>query len=491
MNKTDIRLNEVYEYLIDVVGSQSYILSDCVTQVKFIEKDSKLGSYINTLAIDSKGTLYISQEFLEKYVQDNQALTLFLMHELLHAVLADTRFIDKISKTDPERQLKQLAANIAFDSRINALLCVVYDKELNASNVFKALFEAVASEGNPDDLRYLLYPGNAYYVEQTFGSEGRQLYEKFYVEGDIRDFYEMYEVVLNYLRKNKDKYQSGSSVVLIGSHGEEGEGSPQSDSGEPIEISEETAEAIGKALSEAIQEKELKGELEKQKNVSKKAGKGTNLIETLIPILEKTEERKIPIEFLKKVSLQSITQNIKLSATKRVAKWTTSPVVPQKFAKSDMIRVMMGMDTLLWKHNKMTSVYDPTLIPIYFDVSGSMTSYIPTVLDLILNIDAKIKHIWCFSDYVVQHSLEDLKARKLKTSGGTSFDAVLNHIEENNFSAALVITDGEGGVYRSSPECLRDVVTLLTPHSNKNNWFSNTFADRTYDLNTVVGDALQ
>ena len=490
MQTTEIDLHEVYSYLIDVVGSQSYILSDCITNVNFIEKDSKLGSYINTLAIDSKGTLYISQEFLEKYVKSNQALTVFLMHELLHAVLADTKFIDTISKTDPERQIKQLAANIAFDARINALLSVVYNKELNVKNVFKTLFETVEQEGNSDALRYLLYADNQYHVEQNFGSVGRELYDRFYIEGDIRDFYEMYEVVLEYLRKNKDKYQSGSKVVLIGSHGEEDE-SPQDQDGNTIEISEETAEAIGRALSESIQEKELKGELQNQNGTGKKAGTGTTLVDTLIPVLEKIENRKIPVEFLKKVSLESIAKNIKLAATKRVAKWTSSPVVPQKFAKSDVMRVMMDMDILLWKHNRITYVYDPTLVPIYFDVSGSMTSYIPTVLDLILNIDAKISHIWCFSDYVVQHSIDDLKSRKIKTSGGTSFDAVVDHIEENNFSAALIITDGECHSSRSVPDCLKDVVTLLTPYGTKNNWFSAKFPDRTYDLNTVVGETVK
>jgi len=481
-----INLQEVYEYLIQVVGNQSYILSDCVTSVVSIAKESKLSSQINTLAVDSKGTLYVSEEFIEKYVVDNQALTVFLMHELLHAVLSDVKFMDKIDKKDPERQIKMMAANIAFDCRINALLSLVYNKELNVNNVFKQLFTTIAEEKEPSPLQYLLYAGNSYNVEQHFGEEAKNLYLKFYIEGDIKDFYDMYEIILNYLRNNKDQNNSATTVVLIGSHWEEGD-TPSDADGNPIEISPETAEAIGQAISEHIQEKELKGEFKDAKGGSK-ASKGDKIVETIVPLLEKAEDRKIPVDFLKKITIESISKNIKLAATKRVAKWTTSPVIPQKFAKSDVMRVMLDMDILLWKHNRMTTVYDPTMVPIYFDVSGSMTSYIPTVLDLIINIDAKISHIWCFSDYVEKHSMDDLKNRKIKTSGGTSFDAVLNHIEENNFSAALIITDGECHVYRPKPDCLKDAVTLLTPNGLDKNWFSITFPDRTHDLNKVVGE---
>jgi predicted metal-dependent peptidase len=488
MQIESISLHEVYQHLVNVVGSQSYILSDCVTSVVSIKKDSSLSSQINTLAVDSKGTLYVSEEFIENHVPDNQALTVFLMHELLHAVLADTRFMDRIEKDDPERQIKMLAANIAFDCRINALLSIVYNKELNVDNVFRDLFNSFSNQGNPEPLQYLLYAGNEYLVDTHFGQEAKEIYNKFYKQGDIRDFYDLYEIVLNYLRQNKDKYQNSPKVILIGSHGEEGEDPPKDGQGNAIEVSPETAEAIGRAISEHIQEKELKNELGKDKKGGKQAGKGEKLVETFVPLLEKVEDRKIPVEFLKKLSIDSISKNIKLAATKRVAKWTTSPVIPQKFAKSDIMRVMLDMDILLWKHNRMTTIYDPTMVPIYFDVSGSMTSFIPTVLDLILNIDAKISHIWCFSDYVEKHTLDDLKARKIKTSGGTSFDAVLNHIEESNFSAALIITDGDCHVYRQKPDCLNDIVTLLTPHGNESNWFSKTFPDRTFDLNKLVGE---
>lgn len=485
MKVNQIRLSSVYNYLTEVIGNQSYILSDCVTRVENVTKESKLGAYINTLAIDAKGTLYVSENFIETHVQDEKALTVFLMHELLHAVLADTKFMERIGKNDPEKQIKLLAANIAFDARINAILSVLYDKELDVKNTFRNLFNTVAQNGaQKEPLHYLLYAENGYNVLDNFGEEAASIYNEFYKEGDIHDFYRLYEIILEYLRKNQDNNQNGQKIILIGNHSEDGK-DPLNAEGETIEVSPETAEAIGRAISESIQEKELKGELKDQG--SKKAGKGDKIIETIVPILEKVETRTIPSEFLKKISIASIAKNIKLAATKKVAKWTTSPVIPQKFAKSDVMRIMCDMDILLWKHNKNTYIYDPMLVPIYFDVSGSMTSYIPTVLDLILNIDGKISYIWCFSDYVCQHSIQDLKDRKIKTSGGTNFENVVNHIEENNFSAAMIITDGEGSVYRDVPSCLEDVVTLLTPNGMRNNWFSQKFPDRTFDLNTVVG----
>lgn len=485
MKVDEIRLSAVYDYLTNIVGNQSYILSDCIINVVNVKKGHKLENHINTLAIDSNGNLFVAEEFIEKYVEDEQALTVFLMHELFHAVLSDTKFMQAIDKADPEKQIKLLAANIAFDCRINAILSVLYNDNLRAAHVFTSLFENVQKNNEKEEpLNYLLYPGNGYKVGHTFGEEALDIYIAFYQEGDIKDFYRLYEIVLDYLRNNKNKYQSNSSVVFIGNHSD-GEDSGEN-SEEKIEISSETAEAIGRVISEAIQESELKGEL--QKSSSKRAGIGDKIIETVVPLLERIETRTIPSDFLRKISISSITKNIKLAATKKIAKWTTSPVVPQKFAKSDVMRVMFDMEVLLWKHNKNISMYDPTLVPIYFDVSGSMTEFIPTVLDLILNIDGKINHIWCFSDYVSQHSLQELKDRKIRTSGGTNFDNVVKHIEENNFSAALVITDGEGYVSLEVPDCLSDVVTLLTPHGVKTNWFSNKFPDRTFDLIELVGN---
>lgn len=480
MKISEISLKEIYNYLIQIIGDQSYILTDCISSVQKVGAKDSLGSYINTLAVDNTGKLYISEKFCETYVPDNQALTGFLMHELLHRVLSDTAFMQRIDEKDPERKIKLLAANIAFDSRINAILYLLYEKELEIARNFKSLFEN--SETPPDPVHALLYGGNEAKVAQTFGIEALEIYKGYYSCNNIKDFYRLYEIILDYLRNNKDKYENNLDIILIGSHGENGL-EITDEKGNKIEISDETAEAIADAVADAIREKQIK------EGTGPKAGNNDKLLEQIVPVLEKKVENKIPSELLRKIAVTRLATNMKLSATKRVAKWTTSPVVPQKFAKSDILSTMFGIDIMLWKHFKSTKVFDPRLVPIYFDVSGSMTSYVPLVLDLILNIDARIDHIWCFSDFVEKHSLQELKERKIRSSGGTSFNAVVRHIADNHFTNVMVITDGECSVTENKPECLVEVVTVLTPHGDKNNWFSRVFEGNTHNLKDLAEGA--
>jgi hypothetical protein len=477
MKINEISLREVYNHLINIIGNQSYILSDCIRSIVKIEKNHKLENSINTLAVDNDGRLYVSEKFCEDFVKDNKALTAFLMHELMHTVLADTAFMTRIDKKDPERDIKLLAANVAFDSRINAILYLLYDKELEVLNNFKNIYENEDIPPNP--IYCLLYAGNESAVKNTFGNEAHTIYKNYYNTNEIKDFYRLYEIVLDYLRNNKDQQDQNQKIILIGSHGEDGI-KITDENGKEIEISSETAEAIGEAISDAIREKALK------EGDSKKAGHNDKLVQNIIPALEKRIDKTIPSELLRKIAVTRLSSNMKMAATKKVAKWTTSPVVPQRLAKSDIISTMFGLDVMLWKHHKITKVFDPKLVPIYFDVSGSMTSYIPLVLDLILNIDARIDHIWCFSDFVEKHSLQDLKERKIRSSGGTSFDAVIQHISDSNFTHVMVITDGECGVSKRKPVGLYEVVTVLTPNGDKNNWFSKNFENNTHELKDLT-----
>ncbi len=497
-----IELGLVYELIKKVIGSQSYILTDCISRVEYVKSKSKLSSFINTLAIDLNGTLYISEEFRTKFIPNETALTAFTMHEFFHSVLSDMNFMGKMDTLDEqELKLQRMAANIAFDCRINAVLYLLYEKSLDISKYFKAIYKD--PELPPDAIYELLTSGNSKAVEKGFGEEAKKIYDSYYQCEDLKDFYRLYEIVLEYLKKNKDKYSSPNSVMLIGSHNVDEDGDLCDNDGNkildkdgnPIAVEDLDNKDISKAISESLQEKEMKGEITQGKLQDiagsgqaggKKAGIGTKIYEVLVPVLENRIDKAIPNSLLKKIAINSIAKNIKLSATRRVAKWTTSPVVPMSFAKPDIMSIITGMDVLLWKHKRMATVYDPRLVPIYFDVSGSMTEYIPMVLDLILNIDSKIDHIWCFSTYVSLHTLDELKNRKIRTDGGTSFDAVLRHVNENNFTAIMVITDGECYVNEKRPECLNEAVTILTPNGTKNNWFSQTFEDRTHDIKEIL-----
>ena len=493
MDFSKIDLSQVYFFLDKILEEESYILTDCISRVVAVKDKTPLASAVNTLAISRDGTLYISEKFCNEFVKDNLCLTVLLTHELLHQVLHDTAFMERIDKKDKDLRMKLMAANIAFDARINAVLSVLYNNSLNVNENFKNIYETIP-EKDREPLLALCYSNNEATVKKLLGEEAVGIYLSFYERGDVKDFYRLYEIILEYMDANRSKYECPKKVILfIGNHGDgEGESIEATDeNGDPIELCEQDRQAIGKALADKIKKDQIEGKSPEgikppKESNGKQAGHYDIISTILVPILEQKVERTFSKDLLKKVAVDHICKNMKISATRKIAKWKSSPIIPKKLAKSDMLSVMMGMDVLLWKHYKETSLFDPKLVPIYFDVSGSMTSYIPLVLDLILTIDAKIDFIWCFSDYVVQHSLEELKDRKIKTSGGTSFEAVVQHIRENEFESVMVITDGYGSVNQEKPECLKEVITILVEGSDYNSWFSKKFPDKTYDLQKIV-----
>lgn len=495
MKIKEINLNLVYKSLEKILGTYSYIVTDLIKTCKKVDKKSKYYDFIQTLAIDKDGTLYINEEFCQDFVDDEEQLTVLFLHEIFHAVLADTRFIHNIPKEDKEYKLKQMAANISMDCRINSILGILYRK-IHAKenikkiykNIYNKLYEAMSEEqrltSEEPPIHRLLYNSedNLPAIEKEFGPRITSLYKKITSSNYICDFSELYFELIDYFRKNSK--ESDECQVLIGSHGE-GTGSG---SGNGIKLSPEQQEKVREAISNAIRNEEIKNS---KGNINQEGGRGSsssnNSYLKIIPEIEGYEEKKIDRMLLKKLSVRSITHNILMSARKKVGKWTTSPVIPAHFSKCDIIKVICDIPVPLWRHKKYVTKFEPNLVPIYFDVSGSMDQYIPKILDLILNMDDRIEHIWCFSTFVERHTVDQLEKREISTSGGTDFQIVVDHAIQNNFTDIMVITDGYG--YVKVPEdrhpSINSVCTILVPNSNTSNWFSKVY-ENSHDLEKVI-----
>lgn len=493
-----INLLHIYQTLEKVIGEESYVLVDLIKKLQKVTPKDPLANIIETFAISRDGTLFINRDFCAKHIKNETALTVVFLHEIHHPILGDLSSYHILDAKDPEFQIKKLAQNIAQDSRINAGLSLLY-KEINpgihCAEIYKSIEKEIEEERKkldpeyqhtPEILHKLLYPGNAEEIGNIIGAKAQACYESFYKTSDFKSFSDLYIEVLNYLRKNKEKYdKEGNDIICIGGHQE-----IPKELKEKIEgLSSEQKEKIRRKIIQSLRNRQLKESSTSTIPLRYGDGSGKNLEENIILIenVEGFERKKIDSSIFKRLAVRAITHNILLSATVKQGRWTESPVIPYKISKVDLIKMSCGIPVRLYKHKKYVKKFIPQLVPIYFDVSGSMTSYIPKILDLILNMDERIEHIWCFSTYVEQHTFQQLKDRKISSSGGTSFDCVIEHAVQNKFTDLLVITDGQDVVRTVNgkhPE-INSVCTILVEGSNENNWFSDHY-NNTHQLDDII-----
>lgn len=86
-------------------------------------------------------------------------------------------------------------------------------------------------------------------------------------------------------------------------------------------------------------------------------------------------------------------------------------------------------------------------VHIYLDVSGSMDSVIRPLYGAVSDCkDWVAEQVHLFSTKVEDISLTELLAGKLVTTGGTSIECVVRHMETHGVQRALILTDGFVGV---------------------------------------------
>lgn len=474
-----ITLESIYNVLLKYAKRDARAIIDCITDVTTIKPKSPEAQYIQTIGINYQGRVYASQEFWKTYLKEEKDLAVVLFHELYHQVTGDTRFILDFDKDDPEYQLKLLASNIAQDCRINCFLSK-YSNITDASSFFIKFYNEDAIAANP--LVALLRPGTSELVPTP---ELREAYDAYYSDEKgktVKSFIKLYYLVLEYLRQRSDKNQTEGNIVFIGAHGEftDSQGNP---------IEGEAAETLKKAIKQQI--------LSQSKD--KKAAQGiivdgmtagySDTLEEQIVAEAFGIDQKLDFNMFKRMSFDSIMNNVRLSMLEKTNKRTKNIFIPSVMSRMDVFKLIYDFIPPFWDDK--TEEYRPVArkVPIYLDVSGSMTSYLPILINMILNIRDDIDYVWGFSNKVVMHTMEDLRARKINSTGGTDFDCIIDHALENEFDSILVITDGYA--YCKQPngeklEQIEDVVTVLCTDSRcRSNYFCDTY-ENVVDIEDIM-----
>lgn len=481
-----INLKDIRSLLEEVFGSYDkyYIVYELITNVELIKNDKEyknnVQKYFRTMGVDHFGTLYVAEEFLEKYLETIDDLKIVLTHELLHIVLGDTKHFKYYDKKDPELQLKFYASNIATDLRINAFINFFAERKNIDNSFFNRFYNALEKERERSFLLDLLRSKAKFLPEEESDklcapliAIHKDLYGR--NEGVFTSFQEIYKHVLEYLLENKEKtkleiIQKG----LIGSHVWDPT-DPTLDADLGQDPNEDTS---GDQLEEVSEEdlSDLINDMIKDNPGGKRPGYSETAFTNLLKDVQQLG--KLDIECFKKLSFDSLFANIRLYNFKKSSRKIKMPKIPGKFSKKDLFLLMYESTPILWDVPSFSEIKQKRMLPIYLDVSGSMWNDLPNVIKLVANIDDSLEYIWGFSNKIYKHTIDDLKQNRIKSTGGTDFDCIIDHALQNEYKDIVVITDGYAYCNKKKEKIngINDVILVLCGTGrNKNNWLSEVY----------------
>ncbi len=103
----------------------------------------------------------------------------------------------------------------------------------------------------------------------------------------------------------------------------------------------------------------------------------------------------------------------------------------------------LGLWPVFWKPPVYTRDLDYLQPHLYLDVSGSTEENQPMIYGLVYHLADLIGDpIYMFSNTVAEAGIEDIRSGRVRTTGGTDFDCVIEHATQNRFRKIILITDG-------------------------------------------------
>lgn len=149
--------------------------------------------------------------------------------------------------------------------------------------------------------------------------------------------------------------------------------------------------------------------------------------------------------------------------------------LPNRPSRRDMMHMGLGGMPTLWSVPHYLEFQE---LVVYTDVSGSMNHWYGVALYL----SKQLKEFGCdmyqFSNVVVGPMGEE-DSNIFWTTGGTTFDAVAEHIMQNGFKAVVIITDNEGTLDPKYHEAMKGLGELylicLSNHQKPRNYDPKTY----------------
>lgn len=377
---------------------------------------------VPTLAVtlEERPRLLVNLSFLQEHCQSETHVKACILHEFLHVLLGHTERFKRMSP----------AQNLALDGVINAII------HRTAGSEYSDFFA----------LYYRDEPGLGRLLRPRAGEEGlvrghqlTQLAWEGYCDGlepEQAQFEELWDGlyngrlvsddILDLARDLEVRSVPGLSTdrQLMGNH----DGLDQTNPNLPM------PDSLAEALDEAM--KEMNGS--SIWRMPKARGVGTLLgsVEIAQQNLELTAWRAQTARLLRKCLVPDRKATLTESSPMTYRLPVLTPRDRRAFLRSVWSPILPEAEWLSEAERPLGSAN------VYLDVSGSMYQEMPQIIQLLWQLKRYLRTpFWAFSDEVEPARIE--KGRLVtKSTGGTSMECVLNHLERTRPASAVVITDG-------------------------------------------------
>ena len=421
--------NEIARRIRNMVVAMPYGLETMLGLLDIVETDT-----IPTAAVPIGGRprLLINPAFVSEKCTTDEKLFMLIMHELHHVLLGHTRLFKRVT---PQH-------NLAFDAVINAMLCrsmpedrwtALFREQYKAEQFPYCLLRPPKGFPNspifhvdlPDDIQAIIR--NLYY-----GYQGT--------------FLEVFEAI----GKRLMAIPIGIIAQLLGDHRADKRGVNAGDN-----------QALFSAIRRIVENWPQPPQ----------PIKGRSLNDYLEDVYINVARIPSPNIVIRKAILQAAQR----TGSHKGQFVSSSPRWLQQFWPTRDRRAFAqqqnGLLIPIYQGELIERVHSRQKVHLYIDVSGSMNIYRQDIVRGVLSCQKEIDaEVYLFSTKVIPIALEELKKGRLRSTNGTDIQCVVDHIEEAQAEAVVVLTDGYVGhpSHRDQQKLNHcNIQVVLTPNGYK------------------------
>lgn len=366
------------------------------------------------VTVGARSRMLINPAFVAQRCRTDAHLSMLVMHELYHVLLGHTRMY----------QRPTLAANWAFDCVINAQLC-----RLHPDVEFTSFFSSCAA---PEGLWSLIgppagWPAAARYAPGALGDVHRRLYDD--AGATTADLFALLDTMAVALDADGADRLLGNH----GNHGDHGDHGNHDDEGQDTDPLHADPDLMA----------EVRRIVARWPMVERRGGADDGGATTH----ERSDLRRHG------AARRAVRQLLQAAAFGTDGgPWVRRPVdtevftpLPQAGDRRAHLQRLMGAEPLWWQgllHHEGQQAAGQ--VAIYLDVSGSMATWLPVLLEALTESAALVQWpLLGFSTQVHTVTRTELAAGRFRSTGGTHIGCVARHLVESRVPRAVVITDGD------------------------------------------------
>ncbi len=149
---------------------------------------------------------------------------------------------------------------------------------------------------------------------------------------------------------------------------------------------------------------------------------------------------------------------------------TTGRTVIPWAGRREMLWLANGFNPIFYNAPSFVKELDELRPHIYVDVSASTGDMQPQVFGIIAQCaDIIGEPVYLFSNTVYEATMNEIREGKMRTTGGTDFNCVMEHAFKNRYRKIVIITDGYGDIEDHWASKVRkgeiDIYIILTEES--------------------------